>query len=127
MPSIADKYHRRAQSVGRETARLRGDVAKLLNQGLRDATQEQLYDRTPLPVTRDMMNSIRPQLRGNTVQVGYSYGRGARYAKYRLNMKGISRSGGHRLDMQPSAFIQKNVEPQIKRATRAAQRKIIGG
>jgi len=124
---ISDKYSRRAASVGKETARLRGDVAKALNQGLKDATKEQLYDRTPLPVTHDMMKSIRPKMKGNVVEVGYFYGRGAGYAKYRLNRTGISPSGGHVLDMAPSVYIQKNVEPKIKRLTRAAQKKIIEG
>lgn len=123
---VSDKYSRRVASVGKETARLRGDVSKLLVQGLRDATKQELYDRTPLDVSEDMMKAIRPKLAGNVVEVGFTYGHGATYARYRLNMTGISPSGGHRLDMRPAEWIKKNVQPKFDKATRAAQRRIIG-
>lgn len=121
---ISDRYERRAKSVGRESAKHRGRMAKILNQGLKDATQEQLYDRTTLPVTRDMFNSIRTKILGNVVQVGYFFGRGAKYAKYRLNMVGRSKEDGHVLDMQPSVYIKQHCDADIKRSEREAMRAI---
>lgn len=124
MARISDRYERRAKSVGRESAKHRGRMAKILNQGLKDATQQQLYDRTTLPVSRDMFRSIRIKLLGNVVQVGYFFGRGARYAKYRLNMIGYSKQDGHKLDMQPSRYIRDHCDKLIKRSEREAMRAI---
>jgi len=121
---ISDRYERRAKSVGRESARHRGRMAKILKKGLEDATQEQLYDRTTLKVTRDMFNSIRARFLGNVVQVGYFFGRGARHAKYRLNMIGRSKQDGHVLDMQPSVYIKKHCDRDIKRSERESMRAI---
>jgi hypothetical protein len=73
-----------------------------------------------------MMKSIRTRLIQGGVQVGYFAGKGARYAKYRVNMKGISKLGGHLLDMQPSKLLKKKADPEIRRLTKAAQRRIIG-
>jgi hypothetical protein len=123
---ISDRYRRRAQNVGRESLRLRNAMQGVLKRGLEEATKEELYDRTPLKVSHDMMKSIRTRLIQGGVQVGYFAGKGARYAKYRVNMKGISKLGGHLLDMQPSKLLKKKADPEIRRLTKAAQRRIIG-
>lgn len=99
-------------------------MAKILNQGLKDATQEQLYDRTTLPVSHDMFRSIRSWIAGNVVKVGYTYGRGANYAKYRVNMTGRSKQDGHKLDMQPSLWIKNHCDRDIKRSEAQAMRAI---
>lgn len=123
---LSDVYQRRAKSVGSQTKAHRGRVAVLLYKGLQDATQEELYDVTPLPVTRDMFKSIRPAIHGNVVKIGYFYGRGAKYAKYRVNMTGKAKDG-HKLDMRPSAWIKKHVDKFIKRSEAKALRDIVGG
>lgn len=122
---FSDRYERRARSFGRQSAAHRGRVARILYKGLQDATQELLYDRTPLPVTRDMFRSIRTKLKGVVVQVGYFYGKGARYAKYRVNMTGRSRRGGHKLDMQPSRHLRDHCDAKIKRSARQALQEML--
>ncbi len=123
MKQYAARQRRRAASVGRETNHLRGDVAKLLYKGLQDATEEELYQRTPLEVSGAMFRSISITLRGNIVEVFYSLNK-ARHARRRVRMKGRSVVGGHRLDMAPGAWIRKHVDPQIRRKARAAQRRV---
>lgn len=122
---LSDRYERRAKSVGNQTAKHRGRVAKILYKGLQDATQDELYNRTTLPVTRAMFNSIRPKIMGAVVQIGYFYGRGAKYAKYRVNMTGRSKQDGHKLDMKPSLWFKRNgVDRDIKRSEAQALKAI---
>lgn len=126
MGYIQTRYRRRISAVGTQTARLRGDVARVLVDELRKGTQEELYDRTPLPVTHNMMRSIRPVMQGNLgASVGYTYGPGANYAKYRVNMTGISVLGGHVLDMRMGEYLRKNADPRIRKLARAAQKRIL--
>lgn len=125
MAYLKDRYRRRVRAVGRETHRLRGDVAKVLVEGLRAGTQEQLYDRTPLEVTHAMMRSIRPIMQGQYgCAVGYNASV-APHAPFRVNMHGISVTGGHLLDMRMADYLRANANPRIRRLGVAAHRRMI--
>jgi hypothetical protein len=123
MKQYAARQRRRSASVGRETNRLRGDVAKLLYKGLQDATEAELYNRTPLKVSRAMFRSVSVAMRGNVVEVFYGLGK-ARHARRRVNMKGRSVSGGHQLDMNPGAWVRKHSDPSIRRIARQALKRV---
>lgn len=126
MGKIADKYRARVRRVGSETNKLRGVAARELYRGLQDATQAQLYDRTPLPVSRNLYRSIAVEMNGyQGVRVLYRASR-AKYARRRLNLHGTSKTGGHQLDMNPGEYLNKRARPKIYSAAREAQRRIIG-
>jgi hypothetical protein len=127
MGKVARIYQARAMRVRPETARTRGDVGKLLVEGLQDATQEQLYDVTPLPVTRKMMKSIKPRFLGAFgVAVGYDSAV-APYAAMRVLKKGRSKMGGHKMDMNPAAHIRRNKSAQINALNFRGLRRILEG
>ena len=125
MGKVANTYKRRVVAVGREQARLRGDTGKVLRKALQTAAREELYDRTPLDVSMAMFNSITLYFIGaNAVQVGFNLNK-ARHARRRLNMKGTSPTGGHKLDMRPAPIVRREADPEIRRLARAAQRRSI--
>jgi hypothetical protein len=122
---LATKYQRRARSVRGQTHRLRGDVAHVLVDELQNALQDQLYNRSQLPVSRAMMRSIRPIMEGNnSVAVGFN-SQIAPHAPFRINMHGISVTGGHLLDLRLSDALRRRADPRIRRLTRAAQRRML--
>jgi hypothetical protein len=125
MGKIADKYKRRIATLDREQARFRGDVAKILVSALQEATDAELYRVTRLPTTGKMRASIQPYFLGNnSVAVGFNPSK-ARHALRRLNMKGTSKTGGHKLDMNPAPFLRRLADPKIKRLARAMQKRIL--
>lgn len=92
-----------------------------------EATQRELYDRTPLEVTRNMYRSISSKETPNSVIVGYNVSNPvAPYAKYRVVMTGISKLGGHLLDMDPAAYLRAWAIKRVQRTTTVATRAIIG-
>jgi hypothetical protein len=101
-------------------------VAKILVAALQEATQTELYDRTPLPVSRKMYRSITQRFAGQSVVVGYN-GRVAPYAALRLAKKGRSRSGGHDMTMDPAKFVQRRTARKIRQLGEFAQRRILKG
>jgi hypothetical protein len=128
--AISDTYSRRLRLLESHNQYQRLEAAKDLKKGLVDATQIQLYDVTTLPVTHDMLNSIGVTINvsTNTVTVGYILpvdGKVPEHPKYRLNMKGKSKLGGHRLDMQPSVYIRENVNPKLIRRARILHKRTL--
>jgi hypothetical protein len=125
MGKIADRYTRRIAALDQGQARFRGDVGKILVSALQNATDSELYEVSPLPKTGKMRASIQPYYLGNSVvQVGFNLSR-ARYASRRLNMKGTSPSGGHKLDMNPAPIVRRIADPQVKSLTRALQKRFL--
>lgn len=125
---VSTKYRRRVAAVRPVTTWLREKAQEDLENGLREATQEQLYDRTPLKVTRALYNSVGSRVLGQVVEVGYNIGSATRaaYAAIRVNMKGTSKTGGHQLDMQPNTYLRRKVDPKIRRRSKNGQKMIIG-
>jgi hypothetical protein len=125
MAYLRDRYSRRIAAVKGQTARLRGDVAHVLVEETQNAVDEQLYGRTPLPVTRKMYRSIRPIMQGNNAVMVRFDSSVAPYAVYRLNMHGTSVTGGHVLDMRIGDYLRKNADPRIRRLARMAHRRML--
>jgi hypothetical protein len=123
---ISDKYKRRITAVRGQTAALRQEVKQIMVEELLNATNEELYQRTPLPVTFAMWRSIRSVVRGQDVFALFD-GRIAKHAKYRVNMHGISVLGGHVLDMRPALYLRQHADPRIRRAVRAAHKRMLEG
>lgn len=137
MPRISTEYFRRIRRLDLVNRDLMEEVATVLEKGLIDATQEELYKRTPLKVTHAMLKSIGSRIVGNRVDVGYNLsgvsviGFGdptaeAPYAKYRVNMKGVSKLGGHLLDMSPSKWIRSHVDYKIRAIVAYYHKKAMG-
>lgn len=124
---LATKYQRRIARFKGETHRLRGDVAHVLVEELRNAVDEQLYERTPLPVSHEMRRAIKPIMQGNnSAAVGFDTSI-APHAPYRVNMHGTSVTGGHLLDMRLGAALRKTADPRIRRLARMAHLRSIEG
>ncbi len=123
---ISDKYRRRIAAVGRETLTLRSQARGVLKSALQQATQEQLYDRTPLHVSRALYQSIKTRFAEGGVEVFFDASV-APYVGKRLSMKGISPSGGHLLDMQPGPTVTRKSRAQLLALARAAHRRILDG
>lgn len=85
--SASSSYYRRVQKVGPAHVYLRNRVAQIMKAALEQALQDQLYSRTPNPVTRKMYDSITAVVTEEFVEVGFNLGE-AYYAVYRVNMKG---------------------------------------
>jgi hypothetical protein len=120
---ISRKYERRIAAIAPETENLRYEVKTILHEELENATQAELYDRTTLPTTGRMMRSVRASIRGARVVAFYD-ARIAKHAKYRVNMKGISKSGGHVLNMNPAKWLRRRANPRIRRRAVMAKRRI---
>lgn len=126
MGKVAQKYKARADRVKPAAARMRGDAAKALVKGLQEATQTELYARTPLPVSRRMYRSIKPRFLGAyDVAVGFDTAI-APHAPHRLKMKGRSKTGGHDLEMKPGAFLDKNTRAKVRTILKRCKTEIIG-
>ncbi len=125
---VSDKYRRRVSAVRGYTHYLREAARKDLKEGLQKATDEQLYNVTPLPATGAMYDSIGTRLRGDIVEVGYSIGEGkkVKHPPYRLQMKGRYVRGRGRKDMNPSKLLIKYATPKLRRRNARAQKGIIG-
>lgn len=122
MSLIASRYRRRAVNVGRQNLALRGAIGKTLIEALQQATDEELYDRTPLATTGQMRRAIQAYYLGTSIiEVGFNLSR-APYAHRRLNLKGTSPSGGHILDMRPAPIVRRVANPRIAALTRAGLR-----
>ena len=126
MGKLAEAYRARARRVPPETARARGDVGKILLQGLSEATEQQLYDRTPLPVTHKMGDSVQVRYLGSKeVAVGYDR-RIAPHAPFRLAKEGTSLLGGHDMTMRPGEQIERDKAAAIRERFERAQKNIAG-
>lgn len=128
MASISKKYRRRAERVDLATDKAETLVGNEMIRQITQATQVQLYDRTPLKVTYRMFNSIGVSIVRSRVIGGYNRSGviSAPYAVYRLAMTGISKLGGHLLDMNPAEFVAEPMKKRIARVVLLAQRRIIG-
>lgn len=125
MGKVAQKYLVRAARVRTVSARARGDVAKILVEGLREATVAELYDRTPLPVTKKMLRSIKPRFLGaHEVAVGFDTGI-APHAPHRLKKTGKSKLGGHDMTMKPGEYLDKHTRAKIRRVMKQAHTEIL--
>src|SRR4051812_4901610 len=110
---IAAKYQRRAAAVGRAGLMLQNEMRGVLKDGLVQATNEQLYQRTPLPVSHAMLRSIKTRIAGRSIEVYYDAA-DAPYAGPRVNMHGTSVAGGHQLDMQPGQRVAELADAPLK-------------
>jgi len=126
MGVVSGKYFRRIQAAGRESINLRNKVRQLMKRGLVETTDEQLYDQTTLEVTGRMRKSIKTRLVPGGVEAFFDASV-APHAKSRLNMKGTSKKGGHRLDMAPSEGLRARVDPERLRLEREAHRRTLEG
>lgn len=127
MGRVSDKYRRRIAISKQSGPKVRGEVGKVLKEALQTATEEELYEVTPLPVTHAMRNSIQIFFLGaNEVAAGYN-ARKAPHAKGRLNMKGVSKLGKHQLDMNPAPIVRREADNKIRQINRREQRRIIAG
>lgn len=129
MAKVSDKYRQRISRISAATTALRDVGAGMYEKGLQDATEDQLYKRTPLPVTRDMFNSIGHKFTGvNGFVVGYNLapGRKVQHVGYRLDMTGTSVYGGHNKTMNPSRYLRVNVDPKFRILTKASHKRILG-
>ncbi len=125
MGTVAQKYKNRVRRAQSEETKLRGRVRKLLRDGLVKATDVQLYQRTPLPVTGRMRRSIFTKSDRNSIAVGYK-GTVAPHNAIRLKMKGRSKLGGHDKEMQPAEFIEVVQGDKIAREARGSLQRILG-
>ena len=115
MGKVARQFEAMSRRVQPETDRTRGDVGKILVEGLKQATEQEVYERTPVPVTGRMRRSIRARFLGaRKVGVGYDVAV-APHAPFRVRMKGKSKRGKHQLDMNPHAHILQNKGDEIRR------------
>jgi hypothetical protein len=124
MGKIANKYRARAARITGETAKARGEAGRVMLQVAREATETQLYAQSPLPVSRRLFRSLRLWFKGQTVEVGYDLGK-ASYARRRLAMKGRSKTGGHRLDLDISGELRKEAFPRVRRIMGRCVQRII--
>jgi len=111
-----------------QTPALRKAVAEVLEEDLEEATNQQLYDRTRLKVSFKMLRSIGSKIIGDVVEVGYNMNQSVKikYARRRLNLKGISPTGRHLLDMKPSEYLRKVSNPKIAALVRKAKQGMLG-
>lgn len=125
MGNIADKYRARSRRMSAEQIKMRLQVRRLLRNGLKDATQKQLYDRTTLKVTKKMMNSITTQSDSKSISVGYNL-KTAPYVRIRLAKTGKSKLGGHEMTMTPAQFIEVVYGDKIFAIARGSLKRIHG-
>jgi hypothetical protein len=97
---------RKADKVMSADRKMRSQIRGLLRLGLQQGTEVQLYNRTPLEVSRRMFRSIFTKSTRSSVAVGYKASV-APHVKIRLDKKGRSKTGGHDMTMKPAEFIQR--------------------
>lgn len=116
MGQLAIKYRRRIEKVRKQSEALKYYVMRQYVEGLQECTIKELYVRTPLPVSYALMRSIGGKVVWDTVAVGYNLSSEKKvpYASRRINLTGISPSGHHILDMHPSAYLRKHVDPKVR-------------
>lgn len=122
---LATKYQRRISSLKRETSRLRGDVGHVLHEVTVNAVDEQKYERTPLPVTGALRRSVKLRMQGNNSVAVVFDTSVAPHAPIVLNMHGVSKTGGHLLDMRIGEALRQKANPRIRRLGTMAQRRIL--
>jgi hypothetical protein len=121
---VAQTIRAKAKRVQPEMNRARGDIAKILVQGLREAVDAELYQVSKGPLTGRMKRSIRPRMLGNdTAAVGFDL-KAAPYAVIRLKKRGRSKLYGHNMNMDPAAWIRKNKMKEIHAAGAKALKRI---
>ncbi|BCM88720.1 hypothetical protein IAD21_00562 [Abditibacteriota bacterium] len=125
MGKIANAYRSRARRVRAVTQSELGREASMIRAGAREAVQTQLYDRTPLKVSKRLLRSISIQFLGNRFRVGFNTST-APHAQRRINLKGVSKTGGHLLDMDVNGYIRANVYPRVVASRRAMMPRILG-
>jgi hypothetical protein len=125
MGKLGNKNRQRAARVFSEEAKQRIAVRKMMRRGLVNATEVQLYRRTPLPVTRRMRRSIYTVSDSNSITVGYKASV-APHAGIRLAKKGRSKLGKHDMAMNPAEFIEQTEGDRIARIGRGTLQRIMG-
>lgn len=128
MGKIAQRYGIRARKVTTETQKQLGQVGAILRQEYRDALADQIYKRTPRPVTHNLLNSVVIRFYGRAVQVGHNLAK-APYARHRRRMTGIGEYKGRRWDKTTNwdDTAQKTAWPRIQQITRGMHRRILKG
>lgn len=118
----------RARRVGAETQKHLGQVGKELNAGYKAAMQEEIYDRTPRPVTGKLMRSIKIEFHGRSVHVFNDLGI-APYARYRRRATGMGNYKGQtwRKDTEWDVSGWKRAWPKIKQVSKGMHRRILSG
>lgn len=128
MGKIAQRYGIRARKVGPETQKNLGEVGSVLYQEYRDALADEIYKRTPRPITHDLYNSVRIRFYGRSVQVGHDLQK-APHARIRRKMSGIGTYKGRSWDKttQWDVTASKTAWPRIRVLTRGMHRRILRG
>lgn len=125
MARLSQVYASRARRVEGVTRAMIGAEASIALRGVKEGVEQQLYDRTPLPVTGKFRRSVKLQFQGLRYVIGYDESV-APYAAIRAARTGVSVLGGHLLDMDPAQYMRQNYTPQIL-ATRARFLRSISG
>ena len=111
---VASRYRTRISRASSEEHRARGEIGSTMLADLRAGYDEQIANVSNLPLTGRMRRSIRLWFRGaRNVEVGFDVSK-ANYAPIRLNMKGVSKTGGHRLDTDLRSYLRKNTFSKIR-------------
>lgn len=125
MSNWGNIYRDRAKRARSVSQRQLAEEAKIVRAGVREAVQIELYDRTNLPVTKGLLRSVVLQFAGNRYVVGFDKSI-APYAKIRASRTGTSKAGGHRLDMNPGAYVRANIAPRLRALRAHRMREILG-
>jgi hypothetical protein len=112
MGVLANAYRSRARRVRPVSQAVLGAEAKIAKYGIQEGLEVELYERTPLKVTRAMYRSVSIRFLGRAFQIGYNTSI-APYAPIREKASGVSKSGGHVLDIDPAAYMRRNFGAQI--------------
>lgn len=123
MGKVAGTYRRRIAKIPGETRRLKQEAKRDLVEALRDTTEEELYDRTPLPVSGRMRRSVKGRVTADGAEAYYDT-RVAPHAPLRIRKKGRSKRGGHDMEMQPGKGVDRRAGQKIRRRSQAALRRI---
>lgn len=126
MAKLSTVYATRARRVQAATRAMTIAEAEIALEGVQEEVQTAL-ERSPLPRTGDMLRSIKKSIRGNGTRYVIGFDKGiAIYAPIRAEKKGISKLGGHLMDMSPSNGVRRKRLPLIRAMRRARLRGAIG-
>ena len=127
--SIAHKYNIRLNNIPYANRAMLMEVKEVLKAGLIEATQVELYDRTTLQVSYEMLRSCNAIIRHNMVLAGYGVGKRndkAKHAVVRINMRGHSVKDGHWLMMNPEKYIMRTRREELRAIYTKFQKTVLG-
>ena len=125
MKRWGDSWRARARRVAPALKGSAAENGKVVLVGARQVVRAELYNRTRLSVSGRLYKSLTLQVTGNAFVVGFDTAI-APYAKIRLDQTGRSKTGGHRLDVNPNAYLRANIYPRLRARLVLQNRQIIG-